>query len=81
MAARFTQLESSFCDVRYGRRLTREEELKHGVKDVWPEGAVFVGDAETLHAAGTASGGRGPRSLLEEVGSETLKLVCPVLWG
>ena len=53
-------------DNRYKRRLTRAEELKHNVKDVWPEGAVFIGDAATLHVAGSTPGGKGARSLLDE---------------
>ena len=53
-------------DDRLGRRLTREEELKHNIKDVWPEGAVFIGDAATLHEAALTAGD-SKRSLLEEV--------------
>jgi hypothetical protein len=70
-----TRLRNALFDGRYGRRLTREEEVRHNIKEGWPEGAIFIADVATVHAAGTTPGGNGARTLLEEVTFPPLPLL------
>lgn len=63
------------CEYRLGRLPTLEEEARHNLKELWPEGVVLIADAATLHAAASHPGSQGRASLLEEV-----KLHVPHHW-
>ena len=64
-------MEAFVC--RLGRMPTPEEEARHNLKELWPEGVVLTADAASLHAASIQPGNRGRASLLEEVTLQTLQ--------
>ena len=69
-------LDHPLCH-RLARLPTPEEEARHNVKELWPEGVIVTADAATLHAASELPSSTGKCSLLEEVKTpQGLQLYC-----